>query len=120
VVSFRLLRLLMVSSFQVQVGGGALLKVLDRPGLDLTTPTGQGILALLLGLAQEKRERIVRRANDGRTAARKRGAKFGRKPVLKDDQQKRAREMAAAGEGCRSIAKLLDVHHSTISRLRIV
>jgi DNA invertase Pin-like site-specific DNA recombinase len=99
---------------------GALLKVLDRPGLDLTTPTGQGILALLSGLAQEERERIVRRANDGRTAARKRGAKFGRKPVLKDDQQKRAREMLAAGESCRSIAKLLDVHHSTISRLRIV
>jgi hypothetical protein len=28
---------------------GALIKVLDRPGLDLTTPSGRGILALLSG-----------------------------------------------------------------------
>ena len=30
----------------------AYIKVLDRPGLDLTTPTGRGILALLFGLAE--------------------------------------------------------------------
>ena len=45
---------------------GALVKVLDKPGLDLTTPTGRGILALLSGLAEEDRERIMRRANEGR------------------------------------------------------
>jgi DNA invertase Pin-like site-specific DNA recombinase len=54
---------------------GAFIKVLDRPGLDLTTPTAQGILALLSGLAQQERERIVKRANDGRTAAKKRDTK---------------------------------------------
>jgi DNA invertase Pin-like site-specific DNA recombinase len=30
---------------------GAYIKVLDRPGLDLTTPSGRGIIALLSGLA---------------------------------------------------------------------
>jgi DNA invertase Pin-like site-specific DNA recombinase len=36
---------------------GAFIKVLDRPWLDLTTPSGRGILALLSGLAEEERWR---------------------------------------------------------------
>jgi DNA invertase Pin-like site-specific DNA recombinase len=48
---------------------GALIKVLDRRDLDLTT--GRGLLALLSGLAEDERHRIVRRANEGRTEARK-------------------------------------------------
>lgn len=32
-------------------------------------------------LAEDERQRIVRRANDGRTAAKARGARFGRKPI---------------------------------------
>ena len=66
---------------------GALVKVLDKPGLDLTAPTGRGILALLSGLAEEDRERIMRRANEGRVAARKRGGQFGRQPKLDDHQR---------------------------------
>jgi DNA invertase Pin-like site-specific DNA recombinase len=31
---------------------GVYIKVLDWPGLDLTTPSGRGILALLSGLAE--------------------------------------------------------------------
>ena len=59
---------------------GAYIKVLDRPGLDLTTPSGRGILALLSGLAEEERTRILRRANEGRIAAIKRGSRRGRRP----------------------------------------
>ena len=59
---------------------GAYIKVLDRPGLDLTTPSGRGILALLSGLAEEERTRILRRANEGRIAAIKRGSRHGRRP----------------------------------------
>ena len=44
---------------------GALVKVLDKPYLDLTSTMGQGILAFLSALAQGERERIVRRAQDG-------------------------------------------------------
>ena len=40
---------------------GALVKVLDRPYLDLTTPIGKGILALLSALAEDERHRIVER-----------------------------------------------------------
>src|SRR5207244_9583413 len=48
---------------------GALLKVLDKPHLDLTTPIGRGFIAFLSALAEDERQRIVKRANDGRRAA---------------------------------------------------
>ena len=97
---------------------GAYLKVLDRPGLDLTTPSGRGILALLSGLAEEERERIMRRANEGRVAALKRGARLGRKPKLDEHQQQEARKRLRAGESCREVAKSYRVHHSTVARLQ--
>jgi DNA invertase Pin-like site-specific DNA recombinase len=96
---------------------GAYIKVLDRPGLDLTTPSGRGMLALLSGLAEEERTRILKRANEGRAAASKRGARFGRRPKLDTHQQQEARRRLAAGESCREVAKSYRVHHSTVARL---
>ena len=61
---------------------GASVKVLDKPWLDLTTPMGKGILAFQSALAEDERERITRRASEGREAAKKRGVKFGPKPKL--------------------------------------
>ena len=62
--------------------------------------------------------RIVRRAKDGRQAARKAGTKFGRKPKLNITQQMRARDLLRKGAGVRSVADEMNVHYSTISRLR--
>ena len=93
-------------------------KVLDRPGLDLTTPSGRGILALLSGLAEEERHRILKRANEGRTAARARGVKMGRPLTLTPHQQEEALDRLAKGESCRSVARSFNVSHSTVSRLQ--
>jgi DNA invertase Pin-like site-specific DNA recombinase len=81
---------------------GAFIKVLDRPGLDLTTPSGRGILALLSGLAEEERTRILKRANEGRVAAIKRGTRLGRKSKLDAHQQQEAIARLKAGESLRS------------------
>jgi len=48
---------------------GAMIKVLDKPHLDLTTPIGRSFIAFLSALAEDERQRIVKRANDGRAAA---------------------------------------------------
>jgi DNA invertase Pin-like site-specific DNA recombinase len=48
---------------------GATIKVLDKPYLDLTSKIGQVILAFLSALADDERERINRRAAEGRKAA---------------------------------------------------
>jgi DNA invertase Pin-like site-specific DNA recombinase len=96
---------------------GALIKVLDKPHLDLTTALGRGFIAFLSAMAEDERQRILKRANEGRTAAKKRGAKFGRKPKLTDHQQAEALKRLADGESFRSIAKAFGVHHATVSRL---
>lgn len=95
----------------------ALVKVLDKPWLDLTTPMGKGILAFLSALAEDERERIVTRANDGREIAKRKGVRFGRNSVLTDHQRTIIRERRAAGDTCRAIAKDLNVSASTISRV---
>ena len=97
---------------------GASVKVLDKLWLDLTTPMGKSILAFLSALAEDERERITRRANEGRAIAAKRGVRFGRRPKLTEHQRQLARERMAQGETCRAIALDLGVAHTTISRLR--
>jgi DNA invertase Pin-like site-specific DNA recombinase len=96
---------------------GALVKVLDKPHLDLTTPLGRGFLAFLSAMAEDERQRIVKRANAGRKAARERGARFGRKPTLSTEQQADARRRLAGGESARSLGRIYRVSHTTIARL---
>jgi DNA invertase Pin-like site-specific DNA recombinase len=98
---------------------GALIKVLDKPHLDLTTPLGRGFIAFLSAMAEDERHPIVTRANEGRAAARKRGTRFGRKPKLTDHQQAEALKRMAAGESCRAIGRTMGVHHATIARLGV-
>lgn len=96
---------------------GALIKVLDKPHLDLTTPVGRGFITFLSALAEDERQRIVKRANDGRRAAKARGVHMGRKSKLSPLQQRVARERMAAGESARAIAREWGVAHTTIGRL---
>jgi DNA invertase Pin-like site-specific DNA recombinase len=95
---------------------GAMIKVLDKPHLDLTTPIGRGFIAFLSALAEDERQRIVKRANDGRAAARKRGVHLGRKPKLTDLQRRVACQRVAKGESARSIAREWGVAHTTVAR----
>lgn len=99
---------------------GASVRVLDKPWLDLTTPMGKGILAFLSALAEDERDRITLRANEGRDAAKARGVKFGPKPKLTEHQRHLALERLTRGDSCRSIAKDMGVAHTTISRIRDV
>jgi DNA invertase Pin-like site-specific DNA recombinase len=96
---------------------GAFIKVLDRPGLVLTTPSGHGILALLSGLAEE--ERLASSSGPTRAASppSSAGTKLGRRSKLDDHQQQEAIARLKAGESLRTIAKSYRVHHATIGRL---
>jgi DNA invertase Pin-like site-specific DNA recombinase len=98
---------------------GAFLTALDKPYLNLATPIGRGFIAFLSAMAEDERKRIIARCNDGRTAARARGTRFGRKPVLTEPQQKEALQRLAAGESARSIARSFDCHHATVCRLLV-
>jgi len=91
-----------VAIMQRVAARGALVKALDKPWLDLTTVMGKGILAFLSALAEDERERITRRAADGRAVARTKGTKFGRKPKLTAHQQARALERLVEGESAQA------------------
>jgi DNA invertase Pin-like site-specific DNA recombinase len=95
---------------------GALIKVLDKPYLDLTTPIGRGFIAFLSAMAEDERQRILARCTAGRKAAKARGVHLGRKPKLTDHQQEQARNRLRAGESARSIARDFHVHHATVMR----
>src|SRR5262249_62236816 len=95
---------------------GAMITDLDKPHLDRTTPIGRGFIAFLSALAEDERQRTVKRANDGRAAARKRGVHMGRKPKLTDLQRRVACQRIAKGESARSIAREWGVAHTTVAR----
>ena len=96
---------------------GAMLKVLDRAYLDLTTSIGRGIIAFLSAMAEDERQRIVARANGGRQIARARGVKFGRKPKLSAHQKEEVGRRLAEGEPAQHLAKSYGVSRWTIRRL---
>jgi 16S rRNA G1207 methylase RsmC len=93
-------------------------KVLDKAHLDLTNQDRAGLPRLPLCFAEDERERIVKRANEGRQAAKMAGAKFGRPRKLNETQLARARELLRLGGKLRDVAQEMNVHRSTISRLR--
>jgi DNA invertase Pin-like site-specific DNA recombinase len=96
----------------------ALLKVLDRPYLDLTTPLGKALLGLLSAWAEDERKRRLEQASDGRRHARERGVKLGRKPKLSPHQQNQARRMLGDGDSVREVARMFNVSQATIQRLK--
>jgi DNA invertase Pin-like site-specific DNA recombinase len=59
---------------------------------DTTTPHGRLMLTVLGGLAEFERELIRARTGEGRTRAKARGVKLGRKPKLTPHQQREALE----------------------------
>jgi DNA invertase Pin-like site-specific DNA recombinase len=92
----------------------ALIKVLDKPHLDLTSAINRGLIAFLSALAEDERQRILARCADGRKSARAKGVRFGRKTKLNEEQRQEARRRLEAGESARSIGKILGVHHATV------
>lgn len=95
---------------------GAIIKILDKPHLDLSTALGQGFLAFLSAMAQDERERINKRSAAGRKIAMETGVRFGRNPKLTALQLQTVSQLKAEGKTCREIAALFNVSHSTISR----
>jgi DNA invertase Pin-like site-specific DNA recombinase len=90
----------------------------DRQFLDLSTSIGKGILAFLSALAQDERERILKRSKDGLKLPRRAGS-CGRPPALNDYQREEAARRLPDGESARSVARLLGVSHVTVAKLRV-
>jgi DNA invertase Pin-like site-specific DNA recombinase len=96
---------------------GAGFRSLSDQWADTTTPHGKLMITILGGLAEFERTLILSRTAEGRSRAKARGVKFGRKHSLTPHQRTEALARRAAGEACVDIARSYAVSHSTISRL---
>jgi len=84
--------------------------------IDTTTPQGTLVFHLMGALAQFERALLAERTAAGRTAAKKRGVKFGRPAKLTPEQVDHAAELVANGKPVAEVADLLGVHRLTIYR----
>lgn len=96
---------------------GAAFRSICDAWADTTTPHGRLMLTILGGLAEFERELIRTRTGEGRTRAKARGIKFGRKPKLSADQQAYVAKLKANGESVRHIARIMGVSKATIGRI---
>jgi DNA invertase Pin-like site-specific DNA recombinase len=84
---------------------------------DTTTPHGRLMLTVLGGLAEFERELIRARTWEGRTRAKARGVKLGRRPKLTQHQRKEVVARYENGETVTAIARSYNVNHAMVSRL---
>jgi DNA invertase Pin-like site-specific DNA recombinase len=97
---------------------GAGIRSIAEPFLDTTSDFAEIVFAILGVAAKLERPRILERTARGRTDAKAKGVKFGRKPKLTTHQQREAvKRRDVDGETLRSIARSYNVSPQTISRL---
>ena len=97
---------------------GVGLRSIAEPVVDTTSDFAELVLAMLCVAAKLERRRIKERTERGRSDAKAKGVKFGRKPKLTTHQQREAiRRRDKDGETLRSIARSYNVSAATISRL---
>ena len=88
-----------------------------RESIDTTTAAGRLIFHVFAALAEFEKDVIRERTCAGLAAARKRGAKLGRPPVLTAEQIEMARAMMADPNlSARQVAAQLGVHRATLYR----
>jgi len=106
--------LLEISDVIAQTGAG--LKSLSEPWADTTTPAGRMVLTVFAGLAEFERELIRERTSTGRTAAMKRGVRFGRPAKLDTEKVALAARLIAEGRSVKEVAKTFGIHRATLYR----
>jgi DNA invertase Pin-like site-specific DNA recombinase len=96
---------------------GAHFRCLTQP-IDTSTPMGTLIFHIFGAMAQFERELGVERTKAGLAAARARGRVGGRRPVLTEDNEAKARRMFTEGKKPAEIAAALKISKSTIYKWR--
>jgi DNA invertase Pin-like site-specific DNA recombinase len=82
--------------------------------IDTETPTGRAMWQMIGVLAGLERSLISERTRAGVKGAKRRGAKFGRKPELTAQQIDHTIKMIDTGERREHVAALLNVNRTTL------
>lgn len=92
---------------------GIFIRFLDD-GISTEGAMGKMVVTILSAVAQAERHRILERTNEGRTKAKSKGIKFGRKRII--DREKII-ALRANGIGATEIAKQTKIGRSTVYKL---
>jgi DNA invertase Pin-like site-specific DNA recombinase len=92
---------------------GVTVRFLDD-GINTEGTIGKMVITILSAVAEAERSRILERTNEGRTEAKIRGVKFGRKRTI---DRKKVRELYQNGIGATAIAKQMKIGRSTVYKL---
>jgi len=84
--------------------------------IDTATATGRAMWQMVGILAELERSLIQERTKAGRAAAKARGVKMGRRPLLSAQQVAHARKLREQGESPVQVAQLLKVSRRTLER----
>jgi DNA invertase Pin-like site-specific DNA recombinase len=86
-------------------------------GIDTKTPAGKMLFHVLAAIAEFERDLISERTKDGLTAARARGRKGGRRPVLTPDKLATARTLVDGKQHTmQQIADVIGVSRASLYR----
>ena len=88
--------------------------VLQLGKLDLTSPAGKLMLAMLAAVAEMERDLIVERTQAGLARAKAEGKILGRRPKTTPEQRKAMMEGYASKQSVSTLAKLFGVSRSTV------
>lgn len=84
--------------------------------IDTTNAGGRLVLHMMAALAEFEHSLIIERTRAGLKAAKRRGVRLGRKPILTAAQVAHARRLIDSGESPRAIASTLRVARNTLWR----
>ena len=92
---------------------GVAIRFLDD-GISTEGTMGKMVVTILSAVAEAERLRILERTNEGRTEAKAKGIKFGRKRTI---DRKKVHTMKEEGFGASNIAKQLSIGRSTVYKI---
>lgn len=108
----------LLETMEIIRDAGARFQSLSEPWADTTTHAGKMIMTVFAGIAEFERDLIRERTSAGRSAAMKRGVRFGRPRKLSPDQRHLIARLLDEGSSIRDLANTFNVHPATVYRLR--
>lgn len=87
-------------------------------GVDLTSPAGKMTMQVISAVAEFERDLLLERTHSGIARAREAGKRFGRPPVLSEEQKRSVLELIKSGSSISAIAREFNTTRQTILRVK--
>ncbi|HDE1462739.1 TPA: recombinase family protein [Klebsiella quasipneumoniae] len=87
-------------------------------GVDLTSPAGKMTMQVISAVAEFERDLLIERTHSGISRARSAGKRFGRPPILSEEQKKIVSERLNSGASISAVAREFNTTRQTILRVK--